>query len=73
MNHLIINGPNNAFPVNVDVEQFLTHVLADLHILAGVFEISFVDPPTMISINQAHLGRDYVTDIITLITMMYII
>lgn len=62
---LTINDEDISIPISFDVREFLVAVMTDLAISKGTFEISFVSPEMMITVNKAHLGHDYVTDIIT--------
>ncbi|NDC83536.1 rRNA maturation RNase YbeY [bacterium] len=64
MMSIVVNNESDI-SVNFDVERFLATVIRDQGIEVGIFEVSFVTPDTIVSINQAHLGRDYVTDSIT--------
>ena len=48
-----------------DIHNFIEKALAKKNIQTGFFEFSFVDDPTILTINKAHLNHDYVTDIIT--------
>jgi probable rRNA maturation factor len=61
----IINDSEDEPAISFDVEVFLSKVAIELMMAEGVIEISFISPEMMIAVNQAHLGKDYVTDIIT--------
>ena len=61
----IINESEDESSISFNVEAFLSNVAEELQITSGVIEISFISPEMMVSVNQAHLGKDYVTDIIT--------
>lgn len=48
-----------------DIEDFVRRVFPLKQISHGTFEFNFVDPDAIVALNEAHLGKDYVTDIIT--------
>ena len=53
------------FEPSFDIEDFVRHVLPLKSISHGSFEFTFVDADTILTLNEAHLDHDYVTDIIT--------
>lgn len=61
----VVINHHSDIALPVDPHRVLVAILADLNVVSGYFEYSFVDPATMVRINMAHLGHDYVTDIIT--------
>lgn len=66
-----LNSPEIIFnieepvPVAFDMEKFVRTVFNLKDITCGFFEFNFVNADMIVSLNQSHLGRDYVTDIIT--------
>lgn len=59
---LIISGDIN---LGFDIQAFSESVLSLLQIENGHFEFNFVDESTIVGLNQTHLDRDYVTDVIS--------
>lgn len=65
MSYSLIINDETGVDVAFDVALFFKSVLMDQGINDGTFELNFVNADTIVEINLAHLGRDYVTDVIT--------
>ncbi len=61
----IIFNIETPLSVSFDMEKFVHAVFNLKRITCGFFEFNFVNAAMIVSLNQSHLGRDYVTDIIT--------
>lgn len=61
----IVVSNQTTFEIQFDIESFFKHALSLKEIDCGSYDINFVDTETMKEINQTHLKRSYLTDIIT--------
>lgn len=61
----IVVSNQTTFEIQFDIERFFKQALSLKEIHCGSYDINFVDTETMKEINQTHLKRSYLTDIIT--------
>jgi rRNA maturation RNase YbeY len=52
-------------PLSFDSEHFAKAVAKETSITKGSIDITFVSEDTIVELNESHLNRDYITDIIT--------
>lgn len=62
----LFNTTHTGLPIGQSQLQRLAHITGEFRKVAfNMVEVVYVDADTIVEINQAYLGRDYVTDIIT--------